>query len=120
MSSATKCRACANDAGKGAPLPDVHRPANPWWERDPGWVKDDIRRALVRSTLTPGPWLVGPVPVASMTPKQLAAELARQSKRLAAALVGDFAGPRAAEQWTEYRREQLGLNDPNLFEECAA
>lgn len=126
MSRAPKCRACANDTkalGRRFPLPDVHRPAVMWWDKEPGWVRDEIRRARPRPArlrLAPGPWLVGPVPVADMTPKQITAELTRQSKRLAAALVGDFAGPKAAEEWTNYRREQLGLNDPNLFEECAA
>jgi hypothetical protein len=92
-----------------------------WWEREPGWVRDEIRREHAIADGLPLSPLPGyGTPVCRMTPKQLTAELGRQSKRLAAALVGDFAGPNAAENWTNYRREELGLNDLTLFEECAA
>ena len=66
-------------------------------------MQDDIRREHAYADGLPLSPLPGyGTPVCAMTPKQLVAELGRQSN------------------WTNYRREQLGLNDPNLFEECAA
>lgn len=107
-----KCRACRNDAGEGRVLPDVHRPARSWWDREPGYVRDEIARELAyanRPAITYEPIPYG-TPVCAMTPKQLVAELGRQSKRLANALVGDYVGPRAAEQYIDARRLELQLD----------
>lgn len=111
-----KCRACSNDAGpNGRPLPDVHRPAKMWWDREPGYVRDEIAREIAyanRPAITYAPEPYG-TPICAMTPRQLVAELTRQSKRLANAVLGeyrDYTGPRAAEEYVTARRAELGLD----------
>lgn len=116
-----KCRACIADmkhqfGGGYFPLPDVHRPARMWWDREPGWVRDEIRAALRRPSEAAPYWL-----------KRVRPEsLTDVSKRLARAALHDprtgdvWTGPRAAEEWTLYRRAQLGLDVRlNLFEGAA-
>lgn len=80
--------------------------ARQWWERAPGWFREAIRE--------PAPPTYSPpaygTPVCRMKPAQLVAELTRQSARLSRALVGDYAGPRAAEEYVLARRVELGLN----------
>jgi hypothetical protein len=106
-----KCAACANDGW----LPDVHRPARQWWDREPGYfaeevarIRRDNRAELVDVLTPPRP----PRAIPQFTPRQIAAELARQSARLARAELGysDFTGPRAAEEHTLARRAELGLD----------
>jgi hypothetical protein len=106
-----RCAACANDVSHKLPsggdaCARMRTTARQWWEREPGWFRDSIRDP---APLTYAPPPYG-TPVSRMNEKQLAAELGRQSKRLGAALVGDFAGPRAAEEYTLARRAELGLD----------
>lgn len=114
------CHACIADmkhqvGGGYSPMPDVHRPARAWWDRKPGWVRDEIRAALRRPQLAEG-WRTKPT----------RPTLAAISARLARAELTDprtgevWTGPRAAEEWTLYRRAQLGLDVRlDLFREVA-
>lgn len=115
------CAACAADRARGvgqsasaAVACARLRSTRPqWWEREPGYFADElaaIRRANRRPPPPPLPALPKIKALSEYTPRELAAELAKQSKRLAAAQVGDFSGPKAAEDWVAFRREQLGFN----------
>lgn len=101
------CQACDHDAQQHRVSADDReicrrlRSKTPqWWEREPGWVADEIRAELRRAGREWWPTRVnavvgeGTVPVVSaritgrvvplpdMTPAQLKAELAFQSRRL--------------------------------------
>jgi hypothetical protein len=94
-----------------------------WWDREPGYVKNEVKAALRRPSVPKAKrekaW---PHRYAALDYSLPLPSLAASSKRLAKAEIvvysddpestdyETFTGPRAAEQYVAYRRAQLGLD----------
>lgn len=91
-----KCKACENDQRQGIGQAHGaviacrrgHAKVKQWWEREPGYIKAEVKAELARAGREWWPRIGGPdlrnvTPIHSMTQKQLVAELKRQSARLA-------------------------------------
>jgi hypothetical protein len=100
------CQACARTAGGKYPFASTddlevcsrmlrHPTRKMWWEREPGWVRDDVKRMQARPGLFAGIangwWSVEPGKPLSM---------AEASKRLPDLTF-----------WVKQRRQELGLRD---------
>lgn len=89
-----------------------------WWEKEPGYIRDEVKAALRRSPAMAkakrDKWgHYKPLDYSLPLPS-----LAASSKRLAKAVIHaedeTWTGPKAAEEYIAYRRAQLGLDLPEV------
>lgn len=103
-----RCRACDLDKAKARDRVVCERvfgkPPKAYWEREPGYVRDEVRRAL-RRTPTPRERVEFVLPLPTLLGE--ARRLAAQEITTADGTV--YRGPKAAEEWVSARRRQLGL-----------